>query len=59
MISIFVVTNLRTGRSEEVKVSGCGQETVKALRKDYPKHTKFVLDAFEINGKIVYPAIYY
>ena len=50
--SIYTVTSYVTGKSEQVKVSGCGEKSIAYLRKQYPKFTKFVLDAFEINGEV-------
>lgn len=48
--SIFIVTDYKTGKQEEVTVEGAGQEAIKAVAKEYPRHTKFVLDGFEIDG---------
>lgn len=51
--SVFTVTDYRTGKSDQVTVSGVGQPTISFLRREYPRHTKFVLDGFEINGNFV------
>lgn len=48
--SIFVITLPKTGKQEEVIVSGSGQAAINFLRKKYPRFTKFVLDGFEIDG---------
>lgn len=48
--SVFRVVNYRTGKAEEVTVDRCGQEGIKFLRTKYPRHTKFVLEGFEIDG---------
>jgi hypothetical protein len=48
--SIFIVTDYKTGKQEEVTVTGSGQDAIKVLVKEYPRHTKFVLDGFEIDG---------
>lgn len=51
--SIYIVTDYRTGRREEVSVLGDGQPVIKLLRSKYNRHTKFVLDGFEIDGMFV------
>lgn len=51
--SIFTVTDYKTGQQYEESVEGEGQDAIKWLRKQYPRHTKFVLDGFEIDGKFV------
>lgn len=51
--SIYIVTDYRTGKREEVSVLGTGQAVIKLLRTKYPRHTKFVLDGFEIDGTFV------
>lgn len=33
------------------KVEGAGQETVKSIKKQFPRHTSIILQGFEINGK--------
>lgn len=53
IVSIYIVTNYRTGYSEEVAVDGDGQQAATAIRAKYPRHTKFVLDGFEINGEYI------
>lgn len=57
IISIFEVTNYKTGHREQVRVEGAGQKTVDALFKSYPRFTKFVLEGFEIDGEYVNTAI--
>lgn len=51
IVSIFTVTELKTGKQIEEAIIGCGQEAIRYLRKQYPKFTKFVLDGFEIDGQ--------
>lgn len=51
--SVYTVYDYRTGRSNEQVVPGDGQIAIKSLRKQHPRHTKFVLDGFEINGDYV------
>jgi hypothetical protein len=49
--SVFLV--ITKEKRQEVTVSGCGQETITFLRKEYPRYTKFILEGFKINGKFV------
>lgn len=51
IVSIFTVTELKTGKQIEEAIIGCGQEAIRYLRKQYPKFTKFVLDGFEIDDQ--------
>ena len=44
IVSIFTVTELKTGKQIEEAIIGCGQEAIRYLRKQYPKFTKFVLE---------------
>jgi len=53
IVSIFTVTEFKTGKQMEEAIIGDGQSAIRYLRKQYPRHTKFVLDGFEINGKFV------
>ncbi len=48
--SIFEVTDYKTLKREEVRVSGPGTEAIKYLRKEYTKRTKFVFLGHDING---------
>ena len=50
IVSVFTVTDFKTGKSYEEPIHGCGQEAIKWLRKQYPRHTKFVLEGFELDG---------
>lgn len=50
IVSIFTVTDYKTGQEQQVEVEGAGQATVRALRKEFPRHTKFVLDGFLVDG---------
>lgn len=50
VVSIFTVTEYRTGNNWEEAILGDGQKAIKYLRSKYPRHTKFVLEGFEING---------
>ncbi len=51
--SVFTVTNFKTGEQIEEIVYGSGQEPIKYLRKQYPRHTKFVLEGFEFDDEFV------
>ena len=53
IVSIFTVTNYKTGKQIEEAIHGDGQEAISYLRTQYPKHTKFVLEGFEVNGKFL------
>lgn len=50
IVSIFTVTEYRTGKSWEEAIKGDGQEAAKEVASLYPRHTKFVLEGFEIDG---------
>lgn len=49
--SVFIVTEYKTTKKQKVEVEGYGQETINALRREYPRFTKFVLEGFNIGGK--------
>jgi len=52
--TIFEVTEFKTGDGwRETIDDEVGQAAVRAVRKLYPRHTKFVLAGFEINGIFV------
>lgn len=51
VVSLFEVTNFKTGEQFEEEIIGAGQEAIKFLREDYPKYSKFVLRGFSINDK--------
>lgn len=53
IVSIFTVTNFRTGKQIEESIHGDGQDAINYVRTLYPRHTKFVLDGFEINATFV------
>lgn len=50
IVSIFTVTDYKTGKQYEEAIEGHSQDAVKYLRTLYPRFTKFVLEGFEING---------
>ena len=50
IVTIFTVTDYKTGKQMEEAIIGSGEEAMKAVRSLYPRHTKFVLDGFEIDG---------
>ncbi len=52
--SIYIITLPFTGKTDEMRVTGSGQNSINFLRKKYPKFTKFVLEGFEIDGYL-YP----
>lgn len=53
IVSVFTVTSFKTGEVFQEAIHGYGQEAIVALRKDYPRHTKFVLEGFEFDGDFV------
>ena len=56
IVSIFTVTDFKTGKQIEEAIIGDLFDTqlaINTVRSFYPRHTKFVLDGFEINGKFV------
>lgn len=50
IVSIFTVTDFKTGKQYEEAITGSGQDTVESVVSMYPAFTKFVLEGFEING---------
>ena len=50
IVSVFTVTSYKTGKQIEEAINGSGQEAIKWLRTQYPRHTKFVLEGFEVDG---------
>lgn len=50
IVSVFTVISYKTGKQIEEAINGSGQEAIKWLRTQYPRHTKFVLEGFEIDG---------
>lgn len=53
IVSIFIVTEYKTGNKWEETPIGMGQVAIEKTRKKYPRFTKFVLDGFEIDGEYV------
>ncbi len=51
IVSIFTVTDYKTGKQFEEPIIGDGQKAISWLAKQYPRHTKFVLEGFEIDGE--------
>lgn len=51
ILSIFTVTEYRTGKQTEIAVVGDNQSAISELRKTHPRHSKFVLEGFEIEGE--------
>lgn len=51
--SIFSITIYKTGEQFEEIVNGCGQSVVSTVMSKYPRHSKVVLDGFEINNNFV------
>lgn len=49
IVSVYEVTDYKTGKRERVFIEGDGQPTIQHLRKKYPRFTKFVLEGFEID----------
>lgn len=59
IVSVYTVTEYGTGKQYTEFPEGYGQETIKNLRKLYPKWTKFVLEGFEIDGDFLVAYINY
>ncbi len=53
VVSVYEVTDYKTGKMERVFIEGEGQEGANFIRSQYPRFTKFVLEGFEINGTFV------
>jgi hypothetical protein len=53
IVTIYTVTDYKTGKQYEEAIIGDGQAAAKAVRAMYPRHTKFVVDGFEIDGTYV------
>ena len=53
IVSVFEITDYKTGKMERVFVEGDGQAGIKFIRSQYPKFTKFVLEGFEVDGIFV------
>ena len=53
IVSIFTVTSFKTGKQIEEAIHGNGQDAIKYLRTQYPRHTKFVLEGFEVDGVFI------
>lgn len=53
IVSVYEVTDLRTGKQERVFVRGDGENAARFIRREYPRLTKFVLEGFEIDGNFV------
>jgi hypothetical protein len=51
--SVFTVIEYKTGKEQEIVEEGSGQKTMKLLRAKFPRHTKFVLEGFEIDGEFI------
>lgn len=51
IVSVFNVTELKSGKSYREFVPGQGQQAIIELRKDYSPLTVFVLEGFEVDGK--------
>lgn len=50
IVSIFAVTDYKTGKSYREFKEGFGQDIVKSLRGEYPRFSKIVLEGFEIDS---------
>ena len=53
IVSVYEVTDFKTGKMERVSITGDGEATARFIRSKYPKLSKFVLEGFEINGNFV------
>jgi hypothetical protein len=48
--TVFEVTEYKTGDMYEHVYQGYGQKAITEVRKEYPRHSKFVLLGFEFDG---------
>lgn len=53
IVSVYEVTDLKTGKQERVFIRGDGESAARHIRKEYSRLTKFVLEGFEIEGNFV------
>jgi hypothetical protein len=53
IVTIYTVTDYKSGKRYEEAIIGDGQGAAKTVRSMYPRHTKFVLEGFEIDGTYV------
>jgi len=53
VVSVYEVTDYKTGKRERVFIDAQGQEGAKFIASQYPRFTKFVLEGFEIDGIFV------
>jgi hypothetical protein len=53
IVSVYEVTDYKTGKMERVFIEGDGQEGAKFIMSEYPRFTKFILEGFEIDGTFV------
>lgn len=53
IVTIFEVTDFKTGMLYKEAMKGCGQEAISNLRAmpEYSKLSKYVLTGFEIDGR--------
>jgi hypothetical protein len=52
IVSIWTVTNFRTKEVFEEAIDGDGMVGIKFLRSEYPRYSKFVLEGYEVDGKM-------
>jgi len=53
IVSVYRVVDFKTGREERVFIEGAGNHVIAALRKDYPRFSRFILEGHEIDGTFV------
>lgn len=59
LLSLWTVTDFKTGKQYDEEIVGAGEPAIKFLRKEYPKFSKFVLEGFKIttDGKTIYKRV--
>lgn len=51
--SVYRVIDSKTGKEYTEFMKGAGNEVIAALRKDYPRFSRFILEGHEIDGTFV------
>lgn len=51
IVSVFTVTEFKTGKQYEEFIMGDGQDAANEVAKSYSRYTKIVLEGFEIDGE--------
>lgn len=53
IVSVFTVTDFKTGKEYTEFIEDAGQQGIRHLRSLYPRYSKFVLEGFELDGDFV------